>query len=186
MIMEQAKKLFGEAGFAATSVSDVATACELPVGSIYTYFTNKEELVRAIVEEGWNDLRARLHEALATEESIEEKLELLVGTFFPELLADSDLITILLSEAVEFTGLEEKINELVELFEGILMPLIRSRPQFEEYRRSNLEAALMVYFLGTLEAVRITRASSLNVKPEDIIGFLRMTIQNVLGLKLNN
>ena len=184
LILEKAKQLFGEAGFANTSVSDVAAACDLPVGSIYTYFTNKEDIVRAIVEEGWSDLRERLRVELGKRERVEDQLELLVGRFFPELLADSDLITILLSEAMEYTGIEEKINELVELFEQILAPLVKSRSEFASYNRINLEAALMVYFLGTLNAVRITNARSLSVRPEDIIEFLRLTIKNVLGLEI--
>jgi AcrR family transcriptional regulator len=184
LILEKAKELFADAGFAPTTVADVAAACEVPVGSIYTYFKNKEEIVRAIVDEGWDDLRTRLVAELHDTERVEDKLELLVGRFLPELFADSNLITILLSEAVDYTGLEEKINEIVTLFEQILKPVMGTRPELQVYNRATFEAALLVYFLGTLDAVRLARTSSLDVTTEDIIEFLRLMIRNSLGLEL--
>ena len=184
LILQQAKELFARNGFGATSVADVARAAGLPVGSIYTYFTNKEELVRAIVEEGWADLRLRLHEALENASTTDEKMQLLVNHFLPELLGDSDLITILLSEAVEYTRLEEKVEELVALFDRILAPVASTGPGLAGFSRTNLEAALLVYFLGVLDAVRISSASSLDIGREDILEFLRLTVRNTLGLQV--
>jgi AcrR family transcriptional regulator len=182
LIMLQAKELFARHGFAATSVADVAKACDLPVGSIYTYFTNKEEIVRAIVEEGWEELRGRLAHALGSASTPEEKLGLLINVFLPKLLADSDFIKILLSEAVEHTRLEEKAAELVTLFDTILAPIAATESRLAGFSRANLEAALLVYFLGVLDAVRLSSASDLKVTPDDVLEFLRLTIRNTLGL----
>ena len=184
LIMQQSKELFARKGFATTSVADVAKSCRLPVGSIYTYFTNKEELVRAIVEEGWEDLDARLTEALEHASTPTEKIRLLLDRFLPELLADSDLITILLSEAVEQTRLEEKVERLVSLFDSILAPLAAEGSGLAGFTRSNLEAALLVYFLGVLDAVRISSVSSLKTTPKDILDFLRLTVRNTLDLEI--
>lgn len=183
LILQQSKELFARDGFATTSVADVARACNLPVGSIYTYFTNKEEIVRAIVEEGWADLRSRLVEAMKDLNRPEEKMSLLLDRFLPELLADSQLITILLSEAIAHTRLEEKVEELVSLFDSILAPIADSGPPgLRNFSRTNLESALLVYFLGVLDAVRISAASSLDIRAEDILDFLRLTVRNTLGL----
>jgi len=182
LILRHAKELFARNGFAATSVADVARSSQLPVGSIYTYFTNKEQLVRAIVEEGWEDLRARLHTALERTSTPDEKMRLLLDRFLPELLADSDLITILLSEAIQYTRIEDKLEELVSLFDAILAPIANTGPGLTGFTRTNLESALLVYFLGVLDAVRISAASSLEVKPDDVLDFLRVTVRNTLGL----
>jgi AcrR family transcriptional regulator len=184
LILQHSKTLFAQDGFAATSVADIAHACGLPVGSIYTYFTNKEEVVRAIVEEGWDDLRSRLNEALSRASSTDEKMQLILSRFLPELLSDSQLITILLSEAIEYTRLEEKVEELVSLFDSILGPVAEQRPGLHGFSRANLEAALLVYFLGVLDAVRISSASSLEIKSDDILDFLRLTVRNTLGLSV--
>lgn len=184
LILEQSKKLFARNGFAATSVADVARACKLPVGSIYTYFTNKEQLVRAIVEEGWDDLRLRLAEALEHASTPDEKMKLLLDRFLPELLGDSNLITILLSEAIEYTRLEEKVDELVSLFDSILSPVAGRGDGLAGFSRKHLEAAILVYFLGVLDAVRISSESALGVSTDDVLGFLRLTVHNTLGLSV--
>ena len=184
LILDESKELFARNGFAPTSVADVARACSLPVGSIYTYFTNKEELVRAIVQEGWDDLRRRLSEAIEQAASPDEKMKLLLDRFFPELLADSNLITILLSEAIEHTRREEKVEELVTLLDSILAPVAEAGPGLAGFTRRNLEAAILVYFLGVLDAVRISSASGLGVSKDDILDFLRLTVHNTLGLSV--
>ncbi len=184
LIMQQSKELFARNGFGATSVADIAKTCELPVGSIYTYFTNKEEIVRAIVDEGWDDLRARLKQALGDAATPEEQMSLLVNRFLPQLLADADLITILLSEAVEHTRLQEKAAELVALFDAILAPIAAARPGLEGFSRAHLEAALLVYFLGALDATRLSSVSDLSVTADDVLAFLRLTVRNTLGLSI--
>lgn len=182
LILTRSKELFARDGFAATSVADIARASRLPVGSIYTYFTNKEEIVRAIVEEGYDDLRRRLRDSLAHASSAEEKMRLLLDRFLPELLADSHLISILLSEAVAYTRLEEKLEELVSLFDSILAPVAVKNARMGGFTRTNLEAATLVYFLGVLDAVRLSTTSGLRTRPEDVLDFLRLTIRNSLGL----
>jgi hypothetical protein len=43
-ILDAAKKLFFEQGFAATSMNQIAKKVELSKGTLYLYFKNKEEL----------------------------------------------------------------------------------------------------------------------------------------------
>ena len=49
-IMAAAKKLFAQEGFHGASISDMARETGLPVGSIYTYFENKEDLIRSVID----------------------------------------------------------------------------------------------------------------------------------------
>ena len=108
-ILQSSKMLFAEKGFFNTSISDIVNETGLPVGSIYTYFKNKEEIVRVIVEEGWNDLQERLEKALSTTTSAKRKLKVLIDQFLSELLTDIDLINILLSEAIDYTRIIPRI-----------------------------------------------------------------------------
>jgi AcrR family transcriptional regulator len=181
-IIETAKRLFAEQGFGAASVADIARAAGLPVGSIYTYFSSKEELIRSIVDEGWTDLRGRLLESFATTDRPEEKFRLLLDTFLPELLGDLDFITILLSEGLSYTRIEEKVEELSSLISSIMAPLTRDAPSLKNFSTTDMQAALLVYFLGIMAAVRITKMADLTVKPPDVLSFLRLTIQNALGV----
>lgn len=44
-------RLFGERGYAATTIEDIATAAGVTVGTVYRYFTDKSALLSALVEE---------------------------------------------------------------------------------------------------------------------------------------
>ena len=184
MIVETSKRLFAERGFAATSVADIARIAELPVGSIYTYFSSKEGLIRAIVDEGWADFRSRLQESFATTESPEEMFRLLLDTFLPELLADLDFITILLTEGIVYTRIEKKAQELSSLISSILAPIIHQAPSLKDFTPTDMEAALLVYFLGVLGAVRIAKAANLSITSSDVLAFLRLSIRNGLGVAI--
>jgi AcrR family transcriptional regulator len=182
VIIETAKRLFAEGGFMATSVADIARAAEIPVGSIYTYFDSKEKLIRSIVDEGWEDLKNRLVGALAAAETPEQRFKLLVDTFLPELLGDLDFITILLTEGIGYTRIEEKTQELTSILSTVLGPVSRDAPGLSKLSETDVEVALLVYFLGVLGAVRITKAADLSVTSSDVLQFLRTTIQNGLGV----
>ncbi len=182
VILENAKRLFAERGFASTSVADIARVAEVPVGSIYTYFDGKEELIRAIIDEGWADLRDHLQESLERAVTPEERIAQLLEMFMPGLINDIDFITILLSEGIGYTRVEEKIAELTELVSAILAPVAKDSSSLRGFTNTDMEAALMVYFLGVLDAVRICQATSLGVTSADVLSFLRKTIQNGLGV----
>ena len=51
-ILESSKMLFSQKGFFNTSISNIVRETGFPVGTIYTYFKSKDEIVRSIVEEG--------------------------------------------------------------------------------------------------------------------------------------
>ena len=183
-IIETAKRLFAEGGFAATSVADIARVAELPVGSIYTYFSSKEELIRSIVDDGWADFRSRLRESFATTESPEEIFRLLLDTFLPELLDDLDFITILLTEGIVYTRIEEKAQELSTIISSVFAPITRQAPSLKDFTEKDMEAALLVYFLGVLGAVRIAKAANLSTTSADVLAFLRLSIRTGLGVAI--
>ncbi|XYI02199.1 TetR/AcrR family transcriptional regulator [Sorangium sp. So ce1128] len=45
LILETAMPLFAERGFCGVSVKDIANASNIALGSIYTYFESKEQLM---------------------------------------------------------------------------------------------------------------------------------------------
>ncbi|MEM7177641.1 MAG: TetR/AcrR family transcriptional regulator [Pseudomonadota bacterium] len=49
-IRTKAEQLFGHYGFAKTSVSDIARACDMSTGNIYRFYRNKQAIGLAVVE----------------------------------------------------------------------------------------------------------------------------------------
>jgi AcrR family transcriptional regulator len=183
-IMQAAKLLFAQKGFYGTAISDIVRETGMTVGAIYTYFASKDEIVRAIVDEGWRDLYARLERDLGEAATAEEKLRLLIERFLPEVVADVDLITILLSEAVTCTRLEEKAEQLTDLVYSLTRSLaVGSRP-LEALSRQSMRTALVVIFLGVLGAVRIARTGSIGISNRDIASFVKVLARESLHLEL--
>jgi AcrR family transcriptional regulator len=183
-ILQSSKMLFAKKGFFNTSISDIVNETGLPVGSIYTYFTNKEEIVKVIVDEGWADLEQRLEKSLSASSTPQAKLRVLIDDFLPELLTDMELINILLSEAIDYTKIEEKIEQLTTMILSVLRGLSPAKKTFHEPDKASMKVGLIVYFLGILNAVKISREASLGIDAGDIIGFVRQSIENAMDIKL--
>ncbi|WP_455383482.1 TetR/AcrR family transcriptional regulator [Salinispira pacifica] len=184
-ILQTSKMLFSQKGFFNTSISDIVHETGFPVGTIYTYFRNKEEIIQVIVAEGWAEFRESLVEALDAQASAEERLHIVIDHFLPTLLNDLDFINILLSEAIQYTKIEEKIEDLTSIVAS-LIPASKGSGGLQggpvALTRRQLETALMVYFLGIMDAARISRSASVGVTTSDILDFTRYSVHQSLGI----
>jgi len=183
-VLQASTMLFSQKGFVNTSISDIVKETGLSVGTIYTYFKSKDEIVRAIIEEGWSALYARLKETLSSSESAEAKLRLLIGRFIPELSQDMPLITILLSEAIAYTRIEEKVEALTDLVFSAMKPLLGAKASLAGITRDTLRTSLVVFFLGIMNTLKIARSSSIGISEKDVLMFVTMMAENSLGLIL--
>jgi AcrR family transcriptional regulator len=181
-ILQASMMLFSQKGFFNTSISDIVKVTGLSVGTIYTYFQSKDEIVRAIVEEGWSALYARLKESLSSSDSPEAKLRLLIGSFIPEISKDMQLITILLSEAIPYTRIEEKVEALTDMVFSAVRPLLGAKSSQAGFTRETLRTSLVVIFLGIMNTLKIARSSSIGISEKDVIKFVTVMAENSLGL----
>lgn len=183
-ILQTSKRLFSERGFFNTSVADIVKETGLPVGTIYTYFKNKDEIVQVIVDEGWTEFFERLERSCLEHESVERRLAVLLDVFIPELLRDLDLINILLTEAAGFTRIDEKLEKINDLVGSILSPIARTSPAMSKLSRGDMKSLLSVFFLGILSSVRLSRISSSGLDPNGIQSAVRKVVQSSLDIKL--
>ena len=183
-ILETSKMLFSQKGFFNTSVADIVRETGFPVGTIYTYFTNKEQIMRTIIEEGWQEWYRRLEQACSVQAEPEEKIRILIDQFIPELFKDLDLINILISEAIDYTRVEAKLEMLTDLVFSLVQPITWSKPALQDLSRDSLQTGLIVFFLGIMDAARLARSSSIGLKESQIIAFIKMLVENVFGIKL--
>lgn len=64
-ILASAKAVFARKGYQATTIADIARESGLAYGSIYWYFSSKDELFHALMETEEAALRAHLHDAMS-------------------------------------------------------------------------------------------------------------------------
>jgi AcrR family transcriptional regulator len=66
-ILKAAKRLFGERGFAATTIDDVAASAHVAKGAVYHHFETKEALFEAVFDQASQDLLAEVDRAAGGE-----------------------------------------------------------------------------------------------------------------------
>jgi AcrR family transcriptional regulator len=96
-LLEAARTLFAENGYYQTTVSEVAQAAQMSQGNVYWYFSSKEELLQAVLADGFEAMRQMLQEAAALPLPALEKLKSLLRAQIEFSKAGSQFVTILLA-----------------------------------------------------------------------------------------
>lgn len=84
-IFDAAERVFGAHGFAEAKMTQIAEGAGLAAGSLYNYFTNKEEIFRALVEHRSGGFLQALNETALGDDNLEHALVALVRSTFREL-----------------------------------------------------------------------------------------------------
>ncbi len=124
-ILDQAAALFARKGFEATTMVEVARACNASKSHLYHYFARKEDLLFEIVREHITVQAAELTALVDQPLPAEERFEQFVGTFV-ERSADSRNEHLVLMNDIKFlpTAQQKEVrkleNQLVDMMVGLL------------------------------------------------------------------
>jgi AcrR family transcriptional regulator len=69
-ILKAGRRLFGERGFAATTIDDIAEAAQVAKGAVYHHFATKEAVFAAVFDAVSGDLVADIDRAVRTERDV--------------------------------------------------------------------------------------------------------------------
>ena len=94
-IIDAAIVIFAEKGYHLGNMNDIATKANVAVGSIYRYFTNKEDLLIAIFEEKMGELIQDLQKRLQPIVDPKEKLFAFIHQHFSQIEAKPQLAQVL-------------------------------------------------------------------------------------------
>src|ERR1700733_9444215 len=81
-IIEAARKVFAEKGYIAATVDEIAALAVLAKGTIYVYFSSKEQIYNAVLENDLDALRTLTLERIAAAETAREKIAAYVNARF--------------------------------------------------------------------------------------------------------
>ena len=97
-ILEAAKRVFAQKGFAATTIDEIAQEAEFSKGAMYVYFDSKEDLFFSLIQEKLDDIEERLREVVESSDDPETKIRDLVETHLTFFEEDKDFFQIIASE----------------------------------------------------------------------------------------
>jgi AcrR family transcriptional regulator len=97
-IIRVATQCFSERGYQATTVEEIAARVHISRVTFYTYFENKEALLRAIFDQRLHAYQEELETILAAPHPHQEKLRRILAHQIASLTADQPAIRIFISE----------------------------------------------------------------------------------------
>ena len=96
-LIRASARLFREKGFEATTVRDIAGAVGMRSGSPFYHFSNKQDILKAVMEEGLRQGLGRTEEALQSATTPQERFRAMVRTHYGILHDEgSEFIAVLL------------------------------------------------------------------------------------------
>lgn len=118
--------LINENGFKNTSMKMIADKTGIAVGTLYNYFSNKEDLIFYVIKRSWNQSFKKLDSILEKDLSAEKKLEKFIITLYKEISARKvigrELIQNNIIEKEKFAEIKEilitKFEELFKILEN--------------------------------------------------------------------
>ena len=151
-IMDAAFLLVASNGYEATSIAMIANKAGVSKGLLYNYFSSKEELIKAIVQDAFHG-GDKIAEALITTDP-QESLRNLIGWFFKEMRERPEhwrIITELTLKIEKFEFVHDivtaKMVQYVNLLESIFNKLGYQNPKGEARLISALFDGLGIHTL---------------------------------------
>ncbi len=148
-IMHDAASEFARLGFDQANMTTIAEHAGIGKGTIYLYFENKRELFLAMLRHIAQTQLASIRTALATEGSLQERLERLFRAFARLAREESDNFNVYMSALYGVNrAFQSEATKLLRDYVAVIALILEESQARGEIRCSNIEAtALMVLSL---------------------------------------
>lgn len=164
-IVEAALELFKEKGFAAVRIADIARQAGVGKGTVYEYFSSKEELLQRACSLSCNNTGESIDLIIRSEEGLTNPVKIVHRS-----------LEIVLTQLLSFTNEENKLFYELSVL-AVDNPEIKElvREDFQGKIKQWQELTLVVYQRG-LESGHFRYIE----KPEDLAEFLVATVDGIM------
>lgn len=143
-VLDAAARLFAGKGYSATSMRDIAEACDMLPGSLYYHFAAKEELLAAVYEAGVRQLLAAVRAAVAREREPWARLEAACVAHLETVLRRSDYAQVLVRVLPgDVPGAASQLKQLRSDYERQFRELVGALPLPTDADRRMLRLMLL-------------------------------------------
>ncbi len=173
-LVEAACAVFAEKGYASTRVADIADRAGVGKGTVYEYFTSKEELLFAVFESINVDISVRMDQALSAGASTEEQLHNLMRLAAEVITEQVDLQPVILDFWAASRGREfeatyrEAVTSSYAFFRDLIADFIRDGQDRGEFKSSVDAEALAATVVATVDGLGIQLYFDRSIDPHRI------------------
>lgn len=145
-IAEEARALFGQKGYASTSIEDIVSATQISKGNIYYHFKNKEGLFLYLLEEWTNDWAQQFQSKKAQYGTVREQMIALVEHFVhdgfnhPLVKATNEFYATQLITSSN----QDKIQEMMKLYLRNYEELLEEGMESGEFKQGDAQMLSMI------------------------------------------
>jgi AcrR family transcriptional regulator len=161
-ILSAAFQMFGERGFGATTIKDLAGSLGISPGSIYTYFSGKEELFRCTVEEGWQSFLVEMRRIVSAPRQLKERFDSILDYCFESLKESLPLLRGMLFDSRQRRLLQENLQQLCELLESLIREGQRQGLIRVVLAEEHVRAQIRINVFGVLSSVALAQDETLD------------------------
>ncbi len=182
-LIDASRRLFAERGYFNTSVTDITVEAGMSPGNLYWHFSSKEDLLKAVLAEGFERLEATTAEIAAFPGPPLAKIDYMVERFDDLYRHQGDFTTILLMlmghggpAYLKELGFDmARIGARLHANLGALFAEARARKIVADVDPNTLVMAVFAFFNGLM----VTYRDEWGLIPPDV---LRATVRRLCGV----
>jgi AcrR family transcriptional regulator len=179
-ILTAAYRMFGERGFGATTIKDLARSLDISPGSVYTYFSGKEDLFRCTVEQGWERFLVEIRRIVATPARLTSRFDNILDYCFDSLREALPLLRGMLFDSRQRQLLQRNLQLLCDLLEGLIREGQKQGLVRVDLAGRYLRAQVRINVFGVLSSVALARDENL----DEEIAAVKSAVKHLLYQRL--
>ncbi|GGG15639.1 TetR/AcrR family transcriptional regulator [Paenibacillus abyssi] len=125
-ILDAAYRLFGTRGYYETKMSDIAEEAGIAKGTLYLYFSSKEELFTAMTKRDFDGFIHQLRIVLQCAHTLEEQLTAAAAHHLTYYYRVKDYTRLFFHAPNNDQALMDALNEFLQRYSGIIAELLTS------------------------------------------------------------
>jgi len=185
-LIQAARKLFAQRGYFKCRISDIAREAGMSQGNIYWYFSSKEELLKAVLSDGFETLGTLMVGAATSSGTAPEKLDLLVDNMIQFSRERGDFNTIMLSLLGHggnalFGRLGFNMEQIGMGYTNSVAAILEQGQREGTITKSADPATLAVFFFGLSNGLNLTYEKQWTEIPAEVIKSAVRRLVGVVG-----
>ncbi len=183
-IFFSAKELFSEKGYEQVNMKEIAKRADMAVGTLYNYFSNKNELYFSVLEKSWNSTLMKLNALQKGDIDNKKRLKSSILFLYEDILERKCMgIEVRkvkeLKDDTSFAKIEQKILNTIKA----IFTEIKIKPNFEDDENilDKVVYSLLINVTLLVEYYNEDKINNLNYLYSSVIDFFELGVENKCG-----